>query len=91
MSRTNPVYLSGLSGDLFVESPDFGSGRAALAMDMLSFCTECGCVVYRRDLHDAWHRAESRLAVGGERGTPPAPYHEGGRGARVRAQHQTQA
>lgn len=47
-------YLEGISSDVFVESPDFGH-RAALAMDLLSFCTECGCVVYRRDLHDAWH------------------------------------
>jgi len=48
-------YLTGISSDLFVVSPDFPS-RAALAMDLLSFCTECGCVVYRRDLHDRWHK-----------------------------------
>jgi len=47
-------YLEGLSSDLFVESPHFGN-RGALAMDLLSFCSECGCVVYRRDIHDAWH------------------------------------
>ena len=41
-------YLKGLSSDLFVQ-----------AMDLLSFCTECGAVVYRRDLHDAFHAAVS--------------------------------
>lgn len=70
----NPVYLSGLTSDLFVESPDFGAGRAALAMDLLSFCTACGCVVYRRDLHDAWHAAlESRRQCKPEQAKPDQP------------------
>lgn len=55
-ATNSPRYIEGLSSDLSVESPDFGVGRAALAMDLLSFCTKCGCVVYRRDLHDAWHK-----------------------------------
>lgn len=52
--KPKPRYVEGISDDLYVGSPHFGA-RAALAMDLLSFCTECGCVVYRRDLHDQWH------------------------------------
>lgn len=48
-------YIEGISNDLFVQSPDFGN-RAAVAMDLMSFCTECGCVVYRRDLHNEFHK-----------------------------------
>lgn len=48
-------YVEGISSDMFLTSPDFGSNHAALAIDNLSFCKECGAVVYRRDLHDAFH------------------------------------
>lgn len=55
-------YLKGLSSDLFVQASE---DRDVLAMDLLSFCTECGAVVYRRDLHDAFHAAVKGEAAAG--------------------------
>lgn len=55
MSDTKPKYVEGVSGDMWVTFDDLAGWHDALAMGAVSFCTECGCVVYRRDLHDAWH------------------------------------
>ena len=80
--RNGQQYVEGISSDLFVESPHFGTRRAALAMDLLSFCTGCGAVVYRRDLLDAFHarldamdreHGESRLEDALDKTTRPKP------------------
>lgn len=50
-------YLSAVSDDVVVEVHNIdGDYRETIDLTVVNFCTDCGSIVYRTDLHDEFHR-----------------------------------
>lgn len=50
------------SSDIAVEIVSSFGVQEALDFNQVKFCSDCGAIVYRTDLHDNWHKNIEQIA-----------------------------